>query len=121
MTNGTKIADQVHAGLVQAAKATGADVYTSILRKKNDGIFDYVDLTCVSVNKKSFDTMMMVQRTQRVLLVSPTGPVPAKGDHMAVGFKVGQQNDVEQWARIEHVGEVNPAGTVLLYRLRMAE
>lgn len=119
--NAANIANQVHAGLVQAAQATGSGTYVSLLRKKNDGIFDYFDITCVSTTKKSFDTMAMVQRTQRVLLVSPTGPIPVKGDHLAVGFKVGQQNDVEQWARIEYVDEVNPAGTVLLYKLRMAE
>lgn len=119
--NGAAIAVQVHAGLVQAAQATGAGTYTALLRKKCDATFEYLDLTCVSVNKKSFDAMAMVQRTQRVLLVSPIGPVPVKGDHLAVGFKVGQHNDVKQWARIEHVDEVNPAGVVLLYRLRLAE
>lgn len=119
--SGATIADQVHVGLMQAAKATGVGTYTSLLRKKSDGTFEYADIVCVSTTKKSFDTMAMVQRTQRVLLVSPTGPVPVKGDHIGVGFKVGQQNNVKQWARIEHVDEVNPAGTVLLYRLRMAE
>lgn len=119
--SGASIASQVNAGLVQAAKATGTGTYTSLLRKKDDGVFEYADIVCVSTTKKSFDTMAMVQRTQRVLLVSPTGSVPVKGDHVAVGFRTGQQNDVKQWARIEHVDEVNPAGTVLLYRLRMAE
>lgn len=118
---GVSIADQVHAGLMQTAKATGVGTYTSLLRKKSDGTFEYTDIVCVSTTKKSFDTMAMVQRTQRVLLVSPTGPVPVKGDHIGVGFKVGQKNDVKQWARVEHVDEVNPAGTVLLYRLSMAE
>lgn len=119
--SGATIAKQVHDGIVQAALATGAATYSSVLRKKNDGTFDYVEIVCVSVGKKIFDTMMMVQRTQRVILVSPTGPVPIKGDHLAVGFGLDQKEEVTHWARIEHVDEVNPAGTVLLYRLRMAE
>lgn len=119
--SGAAIAKQVHDGLVKAALATGAATYFSVLRKKNEGTFDYQEVVCVSVNKKIFDTMAMVQRTQRMILVSPTGPVPVKGDHLAVGFGLDQKEEIKFWARIEHVDEINPAGTVLLYRLRMAE
>lgn len=106
---------------MQAAQATGAGTYKSLLRKKVDGVFEYHEIVCVSINKKTFNAMAMVQRTQRTILVSPTGPVPEKGDHLGVGFELGQHAEVKYWARIEHKDEVNPAGTVLLYRLKMAE
>lgn len=119
--SGQDIANQVHLGLLQAARATGNGVYSSVLRKKDGVGFTYQTLSCVSVNKKSFDTMAMVQRTNRLLLVSPTGPVPVKGDHVGVGFTAAQEASVTHWARVEHADEVNPAGTVLLYRLKLSE
>jgi hypothetical protein len=119
--SGQAIAAQVRAGLLQALGATGQVSYSSTLRKKSGASYTYSDITCVSVNKKSFDAVNMVQRTNRVLLVDPTGPVPKKGDHVGVGFASVNFEDVSQWARIGSVEEINPSGVVLLYRVKLEE
>ena len=119
--SGPAIAAQVEKALVQAARATGTGTYLSVLRKRNGDLTYYYDLKCVMVNKKSFDAMQMVQRTNKTLLVNPIGVVPKKGDHVGVGFTEATKDDVTHWARISSVDEVIPAGTVLLYRLKLEE
>lgn len=119
--NGANIANQVHAGLVQAALATGSGTFVSLLRRKVGVAFEYYDVVCVQTRKKSFDAAMMVERSSKVLLVSPKSEKPMKGDHIAVGFTESQLSDITNWARIGQVQAIEPAGVVLLYRLTLDE
>lgn len=119
--SGASIVDQVDTGLVKAALATGAGTFVSLLRRKVDTLFNYYEVTCVQTRKRSFDAAMMVVRFDKVLLVSAKGEPPKKGDHVAVGFTRQRLLEVTNWARIEQVKAVEPAGVPLLYRVTLAE
>ncbi len=120
--SGAIIADQVEAGIIQAALATGnGATYESLLRRKVDGVFEYYEIICVQTRKKSFDAAMMVERINRMILVSPKSEKPLKGDHIAVGINAAGLSGVENWARVGHVQTIEPAGVALLYKLTIEE
>ena len=63
----------------------------------------------------------MTERTVRMLLIDPTGTVPAKGDHVAVGIAPASVTNATAWARIGEVETVAPAGVAVLYKAMLEE
>lgn len=119
--SGSQIADEVDAGILEAALATGAGSFSVVLRKKVDGVFSYYPISCVRTKKKSWDAMAMVQRSYDVLLVSPLSKTPAKGDHVAIGVALADAIAVDKWSRVQNVETINPAGVDLLHRLYLEQ
>lgn len=62
-----------------------------------------------------------VLRIARVILLDPIGVAPAKGDTMAINVEVGSVTAATKFERIESVNVTNPAGTVLLYEVMLAD
>lgn len=120
--SGAAIAAQVHAGLLQAAAATGnGGAYKSLLRRKCDNTFEYFEIICVQTKERKFDATSMVVRTNNKLLVSAQSERPKKGDHVAIGRTRAELSEVVNWARIGQVDIIQPAGTALLYRAMLEE
>ncbi|KQU96442.1 hypothetical protein [Devosia sp. Root105] len=60
-----------------------------------------------------------VLQTQRTLLVSAIGAVPAKGQQIAVGVAEADVIESTVWNEIAEVRPVSPAGTVVLYEVAL--
>lgn len=120
--SGADIAAQVHAGLLQAASATGAGAsFISLLRRKVESTFEYFEVVCIQTKERKFDATSMVVRTNNKLLVSAQSEQPKKGDHVAVGRKRTELSEIKNWARIGQVDIIEPAGVPLLYRAMLDE
>lgn len=75
----------------------------------------------VQTTRRIRDGLAMSERTVRVLLIDPTGVVPAKGDQVAMGILPAAVTDDTLWARIAEVEIVAPAGVAVLYKATMDE
>lgn len=60
---------------------------------------------------------MTVVQTQRTLMVSATGAVPAKGQSVAVGVAAEDVAPSTIWNEIAEVRPVSPAGIAVLYEV----
>jgi hypothetical protein len=129
--SGTQIAAQVAAGLAQAGQATGAGKLSATLRKIASGPdagwrpgtdqYSYAETTVVQVQRKVRDGLAMTERTVRMLLIDPAGPVPAKGDWVAVGVLPAAVTNDTAWARIAEVETVAPGGVPVLFKAMLEE
>jgi hypothetical protein len=120
----TAVAAEVGAGLAEAGTI-------ATLRKRGDGpdapweIGDdaetLTEITVVQSKRRVRDGIAMTERTVRMLLIDPTGTVPAKGDKVAVGIAPASVTSVTQWARIAEVETVAPGGVAVLYKAMLEE
>lgn len=123
--SGAEIAAEVSAALGEAAAATGSGRRVAVLRKRLGPEVGWsgaqvtntdADTTVLEVRKRVFDGPAMVARYVDMLLFDPLGPVPAKGDQVAVGILSAAVTDATVWRRIADVDILAPAGTALLYK-----
>lgn len=123
--SGAAIAAEVAAALVEAATATGLGRLVATLRKRTgpDVPWTGIDLTTtdaeitvLQVQRKVRDGLNMTERTVKMLLISATGAVPAKGDQVAVGVAPADVTDATAWTRLGEVETLAPGGTSLLYK-----
>lgn len=123
--SGAEIAAEVSAALGEAAAATGSGRRVAVLRKRLGPEVGWsgaqvtntdADTTVLEVRKRVFDGPAMVARYVDMLLFDPLGPVPAKGDQVALGILSAAVTDATVWRRIADVDILAPAGTALLYK-----
>lgn len=58
-----------------------------------------------------------ILRTMRTLMISATGPAPAKGQRIAVGVSADDADEDSPWQEIEEVRPLAPAGVAVLYEV----
>lgn len=61
-----------------------------------------------------------VLQTLRTLMVSAVGPVPSKGQQIAIGVAAAEVTQGTAWSEIAEVRPVSPAGVVVLYEVDLA-
>jgi hypothetical protein len=115
----SSVAADVASGLAEAGTI-------ATLRKRTDGPetpweaeADTVALSQINVvqtKRRVRDGLAMTESTMRMLLIDPTGTVPAKGDKVAVGIAPADVTDDTAWARIGEVEVVAPGGVPVLYK-----
>lgn len=123
--SGADIAAEVSAALAEVGTATGNGPRVATLRKHTGPSLPWTgtapqnsdaETTVVESKKRVVDGPAMVARYVDTLLFDPLGPVPAKGDQVAVGVLPADVTDATQWRRISEVNSIAPAGTAVLYR-----
>lgn len=128
--SGAQIAAEVAAGLAEAGAATGAGPLVSTLRKRSadsDGPWSTLTgqatfpVTVVQVSKKVRDGLAMTERRVKMLLITATGAVPAKGDSVAIGTAPAAVTGATVWARIGEVETLAPGGTALMFKAMLEE
>lgn len=123
--SGAAIAAEVAAALVEAATDTGTGRLVATLRKRSGpdvpwtgaglGTTD-AEITVLQVQRKVRDGLNMTEKTVKMLLISATGAVPAKGDQVAVGIAPAAVTDSTPWTRLGEVEMLAPGGASLLYK-----
>lgn len=130
--SGADIAAEVAAGLAEAGAETGSGgKLSAALRKIASGPdagwlpgtdqYSYAETTVVQVQRRIRDGLAMTERTVRMLLLDPTGPVPAKGDWVAVGVLPAAVTSATTWARIGEVEIIAPGGEPVLFKAMLEE
>lgn len=123
--SGADIATEIHAALIEAATATGAGRLVATLRKRGGPDVPWTgtpltttdtEITVLQVQRKVRDGLNMTERTVKMLLISATGSVPAKGDQVAVGIAPADVTDATKWTRLGEVETLAPGGTSLMYK-----
>lgn len=121
MSNGTNIAAEIHAALVQAATATGSGEFTAMLIQSGGMVGPEWDQspapdveTPVTVLSDEFGWSQAngttIQSGDLRYLVSATGAIPAAGDRMRVQSRVFGVIEVKPLA---------PGGEALLYEVQL--
>ncbi|MHA3913852.1 hypothetical protein [Halovulum sp. GXIMD14793] len=132
MSNGTDIAAEVAAGLAEAGADTGNGPLISTLEQRTGGPdtpygAGVATITFAELTGVDFDVMVrdangeLVNETTRMLTVDATGPVPQKGQRVAVGVPMSNadSNNDAMWSRIMAVKPLAPGGVPLLYELAL--
>lgn len=118
------VAADVAGGLAEAGTI-------ATLRKRTDGpetpweagsdTLTLSQITVVQTMRRIRDGLAMTERAVRMLLIDPTGTVPAKGDKVAVGIAPADVTGATVWARIGEVEAVAPGGVAVLYKAMLEE
>lgn len=131
MSNGTTIAAEVRAALIEAGEAVGNGPLVCTIKRVWGGAdtpfdegFDTVDLFEVIAKddetRLSDVTGTLIGRTIRTLTVDATGVVPLKSDRIAVGYAKLDRIPGDAWLQINDVIHVAPGGVDLMFRLEIA-
>jgi len=125
MSNGSDIAEEVLAGLIEAGEETGDGQLNCVLKKVGTGEtpWDHTtdpdnlfDVTGVQTKRIERDGAGQIKRIVRVLLIDATGPVVEKGDVVAVGVRVLDVTDETNFNRIGNVQTTAPGGVPVLHK-----
>jgi hypothetical protein len=121
--SGADIAAEVSAAMAEAGSAVGNGPLRSTLRKRIGPDVPWTgtalaatdaQIVVVQTRRNERDGQGMIVRTSRMLLIDPTGPVPAKGDQVAVGVLPAAVTDATVWLRL---GDIEtPGGVPVLYK-----
>lgn len=123
--SGASIAAEVAAALVEAATDTGTGRLVATLRKRTGPGVPWTgagltptdtEITVLQVQRKVRDGLNMTERTVKMLLIGTLGPVPAKGDQVAVGVDPAAVTDATAWLRLGEIETLAPGGSSLLYK-----
>ena len=122
--NWSSVAADVAGGLAEAGTI-------ATLRKRTDGpdapwiagsdTRGLSRINAVQTRRRIRDGLAMTESTVRMLLIDPTGTVPAKGDQVAVGIAPADVTGATQWARIGEVEIVAPGGVPVLFKAMLEE
>ena len=129
MSNGSDIAAEIKAGLIEAAESTGDGQLNFVVSKGGgletpwsilqnpSNLFDFVGVITKTMLK---DNAGMVLKTVRVALLDATGEAePVKGDLIAVGvISTGVTTDTK-WVRIEKVDVIKPGDVALMHKAQL--
>lgn len=129
MSNGSDIAAEIRAGLIEAAESTG-DGQLNFVLSKGGGLetpwaiapdaptlFDFVGVITKVTLK---DSAGMVLKTVRVALLDATGEAePVKGDLIAIGVVSAGVTVNTEWVRIEKVDVIRPGDVALMHKAQL--
>lgn len=130
MTNGTDIAAEIAAALIEGATATGSGEYFATLEKPgsktgpayNPTIGDptYHRLTVLEDWQQQGDQSgTVVGQALHKLMVAATGPVPEKDDRIALGVLPQNASGGSEWHEIIDVMPTAPGGEALMYEVTL--
>lgn len=126
MTNGTDIAAEIRAGMIEAGEATGGKRLNCVLKKRVLPATPWVDDSAVETTfdvigtrtkRIERDGISQVRRLIQMLLIDATGVQPEKGDFVAIGFTSSEVDLSTPYVRIGEVNTVQPGDTPLLYKV----
>lgn len=125
MSNGSDIAAEVLAGLIEAGEATGDGKLNCVLKKVGTGDTPWdtdadadqlFDVTGVRTKRTERSGSGDVRRLVQVLLIDATGPRPEKGDLVAINILKANVTDSTRFTRISNVNTVETGNVALLHK-----
>jgi len=138
MSNGSDIAADVLAGLIEAGEATGQGrLFCTIKRPATGpteaqtpreaesiapGAVTFFQVTAVQEMRRVQDQSgTLTSETMTMLLVDATGTAPIKSDLIAVGVAMADADTDTVYYEVAEVAPLSPGGVPVMYEVQLAD
>lgn len=131
MSNGTDIAAEIKAGLMEAAEATGDGPLWAVIKRAGGtqvnpwdppgGTPIFFVVTCLDDESRmrAIDGTLIQQVVRVITIEAQPGVVPKESDQVVVGFNNAGDVPNQEWQEIISVLHVAPGGVPLMYELEV--